>query len=301
MKKKRMKTQMKTSKVWKTFEVLVICLLLAGCVRTTVAPQSTATVALPAPTETMAPPTETAVPASAAASAVELNCEDQAVLDDGSFRVENNTWGKGDLTGWSQCIGLKANADGTAAARWKWDWPASGSNVKAYPEVIYGQKPGGTSTTPDLPRQVNGLNELVVSYDYTTTTSGSGNLAFDVWLTDTDNPDTFGVPPITTELMIWVDNFGSLGPGGNWEEVIKIDGVPYSLYTAKNWGDGWDYVAFVMTEPQTGDINVVSFLKYMKEKGLITGEEYVASVEFGNEVVGGKGETFLNMFSVSVR
>ena len=71
----------------------------------------------------------------------------------------------------------------------------------------------------------------------------------------------------------------------------------------KNWGDGWDYVAFVRTEPGTGagSINLVSFLTYMKEKELITGEEYMASVEFGNEVVGGKGEANLNTFTVSVR
>ncbi len=288
------------------FAALVLLgLLLAACGPAQPPAQSTATPPpTAAPTATIAPTaTAPTAPANPAASAVELDCQDQANLNDGPFRAENNTWGKGSLTGWSQCIGLLASDDGSLTARWTWDWPISGSNVKSYPEIIYGQKPGNKTTTPDLPRQISGLDELQISYDVTSTHTGSGNLAFDIWLTDTGDPSTWGVPPITHEIMIWLDSYGSLGPGGNWEEVIKIDGVPYSVYTAKRWGDGWDYVAFVRTESQTGagSINLVSFLSYMKSKDLITGEEYVASVEFGNEVTGGKGETHLNRLAISVR
>ncbi len=110
--------------------------------------------------------------------------------------------------------------------------------------------------------------------------------------------------------MIWLESYGSMAPGGNWQEKTTIDGTPYSVYTAKHWGDGWDYVAFLRAKPQ-GDassplnaadsINLVSFLSYMQSKGLITGQEYLASIEFGNEVVGGKGETILNKLTVSVR
>lgn len=303
--------KMRTQRI---FAALVLLgLLLAACgpaqppIQSTVTPLAATPPATSAPAQTITPAATiaaaTTAPANPAASAVELDCQDQANLSDGRFRAENNTWGKGTLAGWSQCIGLLANDDGTLTARWTWDWPISGSNVKSYPEIIYGQKPGNKTTTADLPRQVSSLGELQISYDVTSTHTGSGNLAFDIWLTDTGDPSTWGVPPITHEIMIWLESYGSMGPGGNWEEVVKIDGAPYSVYTAKRWGDGWDYVAFVRTEPQAGagSINLVSFLSYMKSKDLITGEEYVASVEFGNEVVGGKGETLLNRFAVSVR
>jgi hypothetical protein len=37
------------------------------------------------------------------------------------------------------------------------------------------------------------------------------------------------------------------------------------------------------------------------ENGLATGDEYLASIEFGNEVVSGQGETILNQYAVSVQ
>ena len=280
--------------------VLLTGALLAACgpaqppIQSTLAPAATATPTdAPAPTQTTAP----------AATDLALDCQDQANLNEGSFRAENNTWGKGTLTDWTQCIGLRAAEDGTLTARWTWDWPIYGNNVKAYPEVIFGQKPGGPSTTPDLPKQVDSLSQLLITYDVTSTHTGSGNLAFDFWLTDTADPSTWGVPPINTEIMIWLESYGSMGPGGSWQEQTSIDGTNYSVYTGKNWGDGWNYVAFYRTKPQTGagSLDLVSFLAYMKDKGLITGQEYVASVEFGNEVAYGTGETNLSKFSVSVR
>lgn len=278
---------MKTQRIFIAF-VLLSGLLLAACrpAQPTTAPEPVAK-----------------APAPVTAPAVALNCQDQAILNDGLFRAENNTWGKGSLTEWSQCIGLHTNDVGTLAARWTWDWPISGNNVKSYPEIIFGQKPGSQSTTGDLPKQVSSLSEVLITYEFTSTHTGSGNLAFDFWLTDTGDPITWGVPPIKTEIMIWLESYGSMAPGGNWQERVYIDGVEYSVYTAKNWGDGWDYIAFVQTKPPAGKgrINLVSFLTYMKSKDLITGEEYVASVEFGNEVVGGKGETHLNQLTVSVR
>ena len=218
---------MKTQRI---FAVLVLLsgLLLAACgpaqppIQSAVTPAATS-----APTDTIAStatsaaadaPAATTLPENPAASDLALNCEDQATLNSGSFRAENNTWGKGTLTGWSQCIGLQASDDGTLVARWTWDWPISGNNVKAYPEMIFGQKPGTPSTTADLPKQVNSLSEVLISYDVTSTHTGSGNLAFDIWLTDTDNPDTWGVPPITSEIMIWRE----WPNGGNRQERVSI-------------------------------------------------------------------------------
>ena len=87
--------------------------------------------------------------------------------------------------GCSQCIGLETSADGSAAAQWTWDWLDFIGGVKAYPEIIFGQKPGTQSTTPELPRPVNQISSLVMRYDITSTSSGTANLAFDIWLTNT--------------------------------------------------------------------------------------------------------------------
>jgi len=232
-----------------------------------------------------------------------MNCEDWALIDEGEYQAQNNTWGKDSLSGWSQCIGLGKNSDGTIIARWTWDWPNSGNDVKAYPEIVFGQKPGGTTTSASLPEQIKLIDSATVSYEMTSTYSGSGNLAFDIWLTNSPNPSTWGAPPITHEIMIWLDHYGSMSPGGAWKERVKIDDAEYSVYVGEGYGDGWRYFAFVRTKPQlgVGTLELADFLTYILDKGLVTGDEYLASIEFGNEVVSGAGETIVSKYAVSIQ
>jgi hypothetical protein len=232
-----------------------------------------------------------------------MNCGDQPGADNGVYRAENNTWGKGTLSGWTQCVGLGTGPDGTLVGRWTWDWLDAGGNVKAYPEIVFGQKPGSSTTSPDLPKKINDVSELMITYDITATHTGSGNIAFDIWLTNTQNPAKWGVPPITHEIMVWLDKYGSMGPGGNWVETVEIDGTTYSVYQGDNWGDGWRYIAFVQKAGQSlaGTLNLRSLLSYMQDKNFATGDEYIASIEIGNEVASGAGETILSKYSISIR
>jgi hypothetical protein len=255
------------------------------------------------PTFTPIPtPAPTPIPTATVPAAIAMNCDDQVGVTDGVYRAENNTWGKGTLSGWSQCIGLRMGSDGALAGRWTWDWLSSGNNVKAYPEIIFGQKPGSSTTSPDLPERISHVAELTITYDFTSTHTGSGNIAFDIWLTNSQDPSKWGVPPITHEIMIWLGSYGGMRPGGKWVEQVKMDGTLYNVYTGENWGDGWRYIAFAPDAnlPGTGTVNLVSFLSYMQGKSLVVGDEYVASIEFGNEVVGGAGETTLNRYTVTV-
>jgi hypothetical protein len=298
---------------------LIAILLLAACgtaaqpLVSTVDAVPTAATPIPTETPTLRPtqtatstPAPTATQSDADIRAIPLDCTDGANINEGVYRAENNTWGKGNLTGWSQCIGLKTAADGTLSAHWTWDWlqpSKSGGGVKAYPEIIFGQKPGGAFTSMDLPRQIKDLKEVTITYDVASTHDGAGNLAFDIWLTDTASPATFGVPPITHEIMIWREYYGSTSPGGRWTENVVIDGVKYSVYLSEKWGSGWMYIAFNPVDPQVGEgsINLVSFLDYMQKKGYVTGDRYVADVEFGNEVTNGTGETVLRKYRVTVK
>ena len=66
---------------------------------------------------------------------------------------------------------------------------------------------------------------------------------------------------------------------------------------------GWRYIAFqnVNNGADQASIPVLPFLKYLQSKSLITGAEYLSSVEFGNEIVNGQGETRVNAFSVTLQ
>jgi hypothetical protein len=236
-------------------------------------------------------------------STITMKCDDEALIDRGDYRAQNNTWGKGKLSGWSQCIGIGMEADGTLVGRWTWDWLNSGSNVKAYPEIIFGQKPGSATTSKALPIKISDVGIATISYDVSSTYTGSGNVAFDLWLTDTPNPSTWGVPPITHEIMIWLDSHGGMHPGGTQIEQVSIDGFAYNVYVGENIGDGWRYIAFgnIKSQLGVGTLDLGSFLSYIREKNLVKGDEYLASIELGNEVIGGVGETIVKRYTVSVR
>ena len=56
----------------------------------------------------------------------------------GPYLLQNNTWGQGDITDFSQCIFTTSDS----IFGWNWDWPNIGNNVKAYPEIIFGKNHG---------------------------------------------------------------------------------------------------------------------------------------------------------------
>jgi len=229
---------------------LLAGLLLPACGQVSV---STPT---PSPSQTATPAaTSTPVPEPAATNvlgAVAMKCDDGAFVDTGDYQTYNNTWGKGNLSGWSECIGAGMNADGTLAARWTWDWLNSGTNVKAYPEIIFGQKPGSATTSKVMPIKISDIGAVTVSYDVASTSTGSGDVAFDIWLTDSPSPSSWGVPPITHEIMIWLDRQGGMSPGGNFIERVSLDSSTYAVFDADKWGQGWKYIAFVSAESRLG-------------------------------------------------
>ena len=55
------------------------------------------------------------------------------------YLLQNNTWGQGDITNFSQCIFVTSDS----ILGWNWNWPNIGSNVKAYPEIILEKNHGG--------------------------------------------------------------------------------------------------------------------------------------------------------------
>ena len=235
------------------------------------------------------------------------------VLAENPVRAENNAWGKGDLQGWRQCIGLAAGPGPGVKARWTWDWLNAGDNVKAYPELIVGTKPGSAPTSRSLPRRLSQLAQLQARLNLESQRSGSGNLAFDLWLTSTASPNHFGVPPISHELMIWRDAFGSMLPAGQRRATVRIDGRIYDLYVKDRHGDGWRYIAYVPrafgVNPatraagrfrDTANINLKAFLEDGLARKLFSGKAFLASVELGNELISGHGETLVHHYSLAI-
>ena len=233
-----------------------------------------------------------------------MQCEEAVTAASGSYEVENNVWGKGALTDWSQCVGATNSTRRGLAARWTWDWKSQDNQVKAFPEVVFGHKPGtARSTTPLLPRKLGEMRRVVMDYDISTQRSGTGNLSVDIWLTDTPTPTTFAVPPITHEVMIWLETFGPMYAGGEQIDTVSIHGIPYRVYVGEKFGLGWRYIAF---KPENtpmqpvAQIDLMPYLLYLQTKGLLTPESHVANINLGNEIISGAGTTQVNHLDIDV-
>ena len=290
---------------------LGVLLIVSGCGQRDAAtpPVDTPTTASTAPSTAQAPATDPADAKSpSATTAISLKCEESALTDAGQFIAENNVWGKQGVADWMQCMGAAALAhvSGQPAAmraHWKWDWKHQGDNVKAFPEIVFGHKPGfPKSSTTLLPRKLSSLQTLNLSYDVTTEREGAGNLSIDMWLTSNNNPTTFAVPPITHEVMIWLEAYGPMYQGGELVDHARINGTLYRVHVGEKFGLGWRYVAFAPNSPMqtTATVNLLPFFEYLRGKGYLTTDEHLSAVNLGNEIISGNGETKVNRLAVQV-
>jgi hypothetical protein len=254
-------------------------------------------------------------PAGSSASAklgsgVTARCGAWEVHVDGSYKYENNQWGQKKAKGkFEQCL-LKRTVQGRTEIGWTWNWPGVDPSVFAYPEIIFGWKPwsGGKPSDLRFPLKVEDIQHLAIHYAVESEASGSYNLAPEIWLTrngqwtEEPNPSL-----ITTEIMFWMDYKDTARPAGGVIDQLAIDGIEYELWKADNIGDkgdgkGWVLYSFKSpTISHEGSISIHTLLSYMIKKQLVRADEYVASVEFGNEVMGGTGTTWVKRFQVEVR
>ena len=214
----------------------------------------------------------------------QILCGDWQQVQVGEYIVQNNVWGKGNITNYSQCVG-GTSAGAGVQAQFQWNWPTGvNSNVKAYPEIIYGQKPDfAASTTPNLPAIVSTSN-LRASVAANVSVSGKFNFAFDLWVSPT-LPPTFS--NVTHEIMIWLKSSGMI-PSSNLVDTVQIDGQVYDVYTQQFQ---WSYIAFNSRSDQSisSKIRLKPFFDYMIARGMVPAQSFLASVELGNEIIDGAG------------
>jgi hypothetical protein len=182
-----------------------------------------------------------------------------------------------------------------AVASWTWNWPRTGDVPKSYPALIYGFKPWrGTSTTDGMPVALSSLNKLDVTYSISTQAQGAYNTAFEIWLTDSDNPEP---NDITAEVMVWLDS-RKITPAGDYKGIIEIENSKYGLWIGRM--EHWKYIVFKAEKSSmSGSLNLKSFLHEATRLGEIGIDTRISSIELGNEVVHGTGRTVVNAFTVN--
>jgi hypothetical protein len=196
-----------------------------------------------------------------------------------AYWVEDNRWGQGSITEGTAStqfqqkvgVGSSVGSNGEVSFRTSWSWPnPPGANeVKGYPSILAGKKPGYASpgnyvngnpiklpdgsisqvspagATPGtiLPLQLP-LQSLKAKFatQWVTQPTGQGHLTFDIWLQSAPKQDSgFAASSITHEIMIPLQNWGNYGaynvPGGRnpawYDHDATIGGVLYHVYVTK--------------------------------------------------------------------
>lgn len=225
-------------------------------------------------------------------------CADWYRRSVGEYQIENNVWNKGNISSYQQCVFVSAGNDGVNAG-WAWNWPGIRFNVLAYPNITYGKNPWLPSTSPELPLRIDEIKCLEAKFDVLQTGSGKGNLSIDLWITDNHSSQP---SDITHEIMIWLSHDG-FWPAGSRVDTINIEGNEIGLWRKENHNPSddyqWTFLAFVYeSDLIKGSISIHDFLRYLVENGYVSSDRYLASIELGNEIVSGHGQTLIRNYEI---
>ena len=179
-----------------------------------------------------------------------------------------------------------------------YQWTGDASTVKGFPYM---------KLSPSrLPVQLWNVSTLQFSGKWTTTVEGTDgqspqqqakayddiglkvNSAIDMFLSDDIANSTEVGPPI--EIMIWLWYVPAILPLGHAEstpdkDVVEVDGTKFSLYHGWN-AQGQHVFSWLAQKNMTStDADYSPLLKYIWQKGLLSGALYLGQLEFGTEVM----------------
>ncbi|MET3973073.1 hypothetical protein ABID62_009179 [Bradyrhizobium sp. S3.9.1] len=216
--------------------------------------------------------------------------------------VANNAWNPGSLVdGVDYTIQSTSNLNNlTEGTTFQWSFPTVTdlySPVRAYPDIIFGVAPYGdtvnaTDTTHTFPMQLGNIAALTA--DYSTTYSGDTtgfNVSFDIWLTSAPNGDG---STVTNEIMIWTHG-NAFQPWGD-----AIGKYSNGAYSGTFYHTG-TYTALILdNDVPAGTFDINSVFDSLKSLNVVSDKEWLASVDFGSEVISGSGSLTINNLDLSL-
>ena len=237
--------------------------------------------------------------------------------------VLNNIWNNRTMTNpnWTQQISAVQSSEGVTTPTWDYNWltrtDGPESDVKAYPQIIYGNKLGthvsADKSVTGLPEVANNLPEFVVDFGYTETFNGEveRNVALESFFHDSCNitgPCDFD-DNRAFEMMIWVETPNEKKPGSLAATGVEIDNRLWDVYIKP--GNFIGYIAFT-AQTGFGNGGTINWNRFVEWTIAWTQENYLAegilplnpdmcmaAIEMGTEMWWGEGSFTLDRFDVS--
>lgn len=209
------------------------------------------------------------------------------------YYVSNNAWGAGKLVNgvdYSTSVTFDP-ANFKNGTHFSWRFPRSVGGIYAYPHIDYNAQAAGVSST-----QAANIGSLSAHYNVDLSNKANSTVAFDFW---------FGRQPngswetTSAELLIEVHPVAAGKP--NQPFFLTGSGFAGATVHVSNMsaaGANWKFIDVKMpADMMSGTLSISEIIKELIWDGVLTGEEYLASLQFGSEVLGGSGSLQINSLS----
>ncbi|MEU9824027.1 GH12 family glycosyl hydrolase domain-containing protein [Micromonospora chersina] len=206
----------------------------------------------------------------------------------GKYVVQNNRWG----TSAQQCINVTST--GFSITRQDGVGSTSGAPV-SYPSIFVGCHYTNCSPGTNLPVQVKNISSAPASISYNYVSGAIYDAAYDIWLDPSPKKD--GVNQM--EIMIWLNRQGPIQPIGSPVGNASIAGRTWEVWRGSNGSNNViSYVAPSAIPSMSFD--AMAFINDTKNRGAITSDWYLTSIQAGFEPWQGGVGLAVNSFSQSV-
>jgi hypothetical protein len=209
---------------------------------------------------------------------------------------------------------------GSTQYGWHWNWQNQDSiyrnSTKGFPRLIFGREPiDNYSTAINIPRRINNIKAMDVTYDVTMNYSSEQNrncLLLQSYVLENESGGQFAIKNM---IQIWERRTPEWSPFGNRVPftIPVIDGKSYDLYIgygasfSLDLTVGWIVYTFVPTSDVAlpgRTIHLKSYLDYLvslPSEMNVNSNHYVSNISFGTQIVEGSGVFKVNTFSVLVQ
>ena len=227
---------------------------------------------------------------------------DGCVLDmSPTLYVVNNEWGN---------IGYGAGSiSSSSPTSWSTSWdydPPTDWVIMSYPAAVLGWQWGYRLPNTGLPVQLSSRTPITTTavFDYVPDASCGAwrlcrqDISYDVWLHDSANP---GYSNPGLEMMIWVGYAREMFSGFQPQGYATLAGHSWKVLLTQ--GGASPVATFLLDEPAdlTGvTLNITDFTDWLVAHGWVPGSWWVDGVQFGTEIIKGKGRLDVNYYSVVV-
>ncbi|MFI9639369.1 cellulose binding domain-containing protein [Micromonospora sp. NPDC051925] len=206
----------------------------------------------------------------------------------GRYVVQNNRWG----TSAQQCINVTGT--GFSITSQQGSAPTNGAPV-SYPSIFVGCHYTNCSPGTNLPVQVKSISSAPASISYNYVSGATYDAAYDIWLDPSPKRD--GVNQM--EIMIWFNRQGPIQPIGSAVGSTNLAGRTWEVWRGNNGGN--NVISYVAPSAIPSlSFNVLDFIADTRNRGAITNDWYLTSIQAGFEPWQGGAGLAVTNFSQSV-